>query len=551
MIRSGRGLRAAPIVLAAVAVLLVLPPGAPTGHAQDGGGTITIDPSRPLGPVDRDLVGLGWHEGGAPLSTVEALRPRFIRIDAALEEISRTRDGPLDVAPLLERVAQIRAIGAEPLVILSYLPAWLGEERAFGRDPTRVRPSDLDEWERVVHDTVLALATAPDPALVFEAWNEPDVPLFWQDTPVAWVDTVERSGRAVAAVEAETGLDLRFGGPATAVPDPAYLVPFLQRFRDPGLPLDFVSWHYYGNYPFFGPDGAEFPLTEPVQPVLGRPNPLASPAAYGPQVDFVHTLVESTLAGSGRRRPELVLDEWNLSAAGFDRRHDTAAGAAFVAGVLVEMQDAGLDAAAYFRANDTRGVAGEHGLVRTDGTRKPAWWSFQFFRSLAPTRVGVEPERSYLDDLWALASTDGERITVLLARFRADETPSSPVPLRIDVEGQDVVSAQVRRIDRDHPGSAETASLEIEGGDIEVLLPRPGVALVDLTSAQTPAVGAVPRPGAADAAGPSTLPRELPATGGSSPGTAVAVAVAALLVLGQTVRAEGPLPARSASSSCQ
>ena len=551
MIRSGRGLRAVPALLTAVAALLVLPV-APTGRADDGDGAITIDPSRRLGPVDSDLAGLGWHEGGAPLSTVEALRPPFIRIDASLEEVSRTRDGPLDLSRLLERVAQVRAIGAEPLVILSYLPAWLGEEHALGRDPTRVRPSDLDEWERVVHDTVLALATAPDPALVFEAWNEPDVPLFWQDTPVAWLDTVERSARAVATVGAETGLELRFGGPATAVPDPAYLVPFVHRFRDPSLPLDFVSWHYYGNYPFFGPDGAEFPLTEPVHPLLGRPNPLTSPAAYGPQVDFVRTLVATALAGSSRPIPELVLDEWNLSAAGFDRRHDTAAGAAFAAGVLVEMQDAGLDAAAYFRANDTRGVAGGHGLVRTDGTRKPAWWTFEYFRSLAPARVGVEPGRSYADDRWALASTDGERITVLLARFRADETPSSPVPLRIDVEGQDVVRAHIRRIDGAHAGSAEAEPLEVADGDVEVLLPRPGVALVELTATRTPEVGAVPGTGTDDAAGSSALPSELPATGGSPPGPTMAVVVVvALLVLTQTVRAAGPLPARRASSSRQ
>ena len=474
---------AASAVTAAVLAVLALAP--PSVHAQDGAdATVTIDTSHELGPINDELVGLGWHHGGAPLAAVEELGPHLIRVDASLEEISRGPGEPLDLAPLLGRVSDIRSIGAEPLVILSYVPAWLGEERAFGRDPTRVRPSDLDAWERLVHDVVHALATAAAPAHVFEAWNEPDVPLFWQDTPAAWLDTVERSARAVAGVEAETGLDLRFGGPATAVPDPAYLVPFLHRFRDAALPLDFVSWHYYGNYPFFGPDGAEFPITEPVQPLVGRRNPLTSPAMYGPQVDFVRALVDTALVGTGRH-PALVLDEWNLSAAGFDRRHDTAAGAAFAAGVLVEMQDAGLDAAAYFRANDTRGVPGEHGLVRTDGTRKPAWWSFHLFRTMAPTRVAVEPARSYADDTWTLASKHGRRVTVLLARFRADDRPTAPTRLRIEVEGADVVTATVRRIDGDHPAATRRARLEVAAGGAEVTLPQPGVALVELKLGST------------------------------------------------------------------
>lgn len=533
MIRSGHPTRAAAALTAAVAVLLVVSPGTAPVHAEDSvDATLRIDTARPLGTVNDDLVGLGWHEGGAPLSTVEALQPHLIRVDASLQDVSTSRDGPLHLDPLLGRISAIRSIGAEPLVILSYLPAWLGEERAFGRDPTRVRPSDLDAWEHVVHDVVHTLATAAEPALVFEAWNEPDVPLFWQDTPVAWLDTVERSARAVAAVEAETGLDLRFGGPATAVPDPAYLVPFLQRFRDPALPLDFVSWHYYGNYPFFGPDGAEFPVTEPIQPVLGRPNPLASPAAYGPQIDFVRTLVETTLAGAGKLPPALVLDEWNLSAAGFDRRHDTAAGAAFATGVLVEMQDAGLDAAAYFRANDTRGVAGEHGLVRTDGSLKPAWWAFRLFRSLAPTRLAVEPERGLVDDTWALASTDGRRITLLLSRFSADQDGVPPTRLRIIVEGNEIASARVLRIDGDHLAAVRPEPLAVEAGGIEVSLPRPGVALLELAVTKTTTGQRTPDGRTSAASDGSSTPEQLPSTGGSSAGLAAAL----LLIAGTMLR---------------
>src|SRR5688500_10451559 len=267
-----------------------------------------------LGALRHELVGFGWHRWShdvAPLEAVRDLAPHYIRIDASLQDVSTAPDAPLHLGPLLDKVREARELGAEPLVILSYMPAWLGEPGAAGRDPTRVKPADLDGWQDVVHDVVLALATAPEPALAFEAWNEPDIPLFWQDLPSAWIETVDRTARAVRDVEQETGIDLAFVGPATAVPDPLYLEPFLAHFRDPALPLDGVTWHYYGNYPFFGPDGAEFPITQPIQPLLGQQNPLASPAAYGTQIEVVRAWVEAGLAGSVRPMPALILDEWN------------------------------------------------------------------------------------------------------------------------------------------------------------------------------------------------------------------------------------------------
>jgi hypothetical protein len=453
------------LVAAAVAALAAVP-SVPAGAGATT--TLTVDLDAVVGSLNRELVGFGWHPGGPPLDAVAPLHPHVVRIDASLQDVSTGPDEPLVLEPLLEGVAAVRAIGAEPLVILSYLPAWLGEPVAFGRDPTRVRPADLDAWEDVVHDVVLALATAPAPAHRFEAWNEPDVPLFWQDTPAAWVDTVERSARAVAAVERETGVDLAFGGPATAFPDPAYLVPFLARFRDPALPLDFVSWHYYGNYPFLGPDGAEFAVTEPVHPVVGRRNPVASPASYPPQVAFVRELTATALAGSGRPAPELVLDEWNLSAGGLDVRHDGVEGAAFAAGVLVELQAAGLDAAAFYRAADTTGVPGGHGAVAVDGTRKPVWWTFDLWQQLRPVRVAVDgADRA--NRLWAVATTDGRTVAVLVAAFEGVERR-----VRVDF-GAPVRRATARRADGSRP-----AALDADGTVVELDLAPSDVVLVEL-----------------------------------------------------------------------
>ena len=124
----------------------------------------------------------------------DAAHPRTVRIDASLE-VASTGPDALDLRNLLERVAAVRAVGAEPIVILSYMPEWLGTPNANGRDPTRVPPSDPDAWEALIQRVVHELAIAPAPAYRFEVWNEPDNPIFWQDLPVR----VRRHGSAHAS----------------------------------------------------------------------------------------------------------------------------------------------------------------------------------------------------------------------------------------------------------------------------------------------------------------------------------------------------------------
>jgi hypothetical protein len=448
----------------------------PTRARADGAVTLGVDAASVVGPVNRALGGLGWHDGGAPLSTVAPLQPQAVRIDASLQDVSPA-PGVLHLEPLLARIAQARAVGAEPLVILSYMPAWLGGPSAFGRDATKVPPSDPNAWEALVHEVVLRLATAPVPARRFEAWNEPDVPLFWQDTPVSFADTMVRSARAVARVEQETGLDLAFGGPALAFPDPVYLAAFLAPFRDLPLPLEFVSWHYYGNLPFFGPDGTEFGETAAVQPVIGRRNPLASPSAFGPQVGLMRQWTAAALAGAARPAPAMVLDEWNLSSGGFDLRHDTNEGAAFDAGVLVELQDAELDQSVFFRANDTRTTGGDHGLVRTDGTPKPAWWTFWLWSQLAPEQVKVTGTS---EGLWAVASRDADRVTVLVASFSASQPTARELTVDVAGLGWTPSSATVRRVDATHPTAEVAEPVELNGTRLSLHLPPQAVAFVDL-----------------------------------------------------------------------
>jgi hypothetical protein len=299
-----------------------------------------------------------------------------------------------------------------------------------------------------------------------------------------------------------------------------YLVPFLAAFRDPVLPLDFVSWHYYGNLPFFGPDGTEFGETEAIQPVIGRPNPLTSPSAFGPQVDLMRTWTTAALAGSGRAAdPLLLLDEWNLSSGGFDLRHDTNVGAAFDAGVLAELQDAGLDASVFFRANDTRTTGGDHGLVRTTGAPKPAWWTFWLWQQLAPRQV---PVAGTSEGLWAVASKDTDRLTLFVASFSALQPEARVLDVDVSGLGWTPASATVRRVDADHAAASVAEPLELHGSRLTLALPAQAVALVELRPAGAPA---------AAAAAATVRGATLPSTGGADAWPGLMVAAVAFLFL--------------------
>src|SRR4051794_38128214 len=83
---------------------------------------VVVDAAHPLGPTNRGLGGFVWNTG--PIDGVVPLQPAGIRIDASLQSASRGPDD-LDLSALLTRVSEVRRAGAEPLVILSYMPRWL------------------------------------------------------------------------------------------------------------------------------------------------------------------------------------------------------------------------------------------------------------------------------------------------------------------------------------------------------------------------------------------------------------------------------------------
>jgi hypothetical protein len=334
-----------------------------------------------------------------------------------------------------------------------------------------------------VQAVVMRLATARAAAYWFEAWNEPDLPTYWTGTPTQWGDLASASGEAVQAAARATGKPLRFGGPASFIPDPLYETEFAERMRSDGVPVGFVSWHYYANYPCIGPDGPESPGAEGelLSLLLSCRNPDGTPDWFARGAAVARTDAEAVLGAV----PPLMLDEWNLSAGGLDRRMDTYVGAAFDAASLVALQGSGVDDAMFYQATDTDPRPGGWGVVGFDGRRKPAWWTFDLWRRMQRVQVpvsGADPGGG----LWAIASRSpsGLPATVLLANYRAFD----PAPLTIDLalaglRRGGAVRATVRRIDATHP-AAVAAPVALRGGRIVLSLPAQSVALVAVDRAR-------------------------------------------------------------------
>ena len=399
---------------------------------------VTVHLADELGPTNERLTGQVWNTGPA-LEALAPIAPKMVRIDASLQSISPS-PGQLDLSGLLAKIAEVRRVGAEPLVLLSYMPRWLGQERAGTNDATRYAPADMDAWQDLIERVVHGVATAPQPAYRFEVWNEPDLARFWQDTPEKFAETAVRTTRAVVDVEAATGLPLEVGGPALAFswgPVPGIiadiLTPYVQAVLAEDLPLDFISWHHYANTPNLGPDGAEDP-DDPIYNALKGLNPSSSPLDYSAEIAHMRTKVGALLAGTDRH-PELSIDEWNVSGGGYDLRHDSAEGAALVAGALTEMERSDLDEAAIYRAMGSA-RAGDWGIVTPGGVAKPSWWVLRAWRSMAGTRLATSGDVGP-EGLWARATRAGGRkacVSVLLSSFVATGSPTRIVNL--DFEGR-------------------------------------------------------------------------------------------------------------------
>lgn len=464
--------------------------------------TVRVDAARRGGTINQDLVGVNHPVAGAG-AAMRALGVRWARVDAWFQEsVGGTPDyqcktGAWNPLPLDQRVGLARDEGARPLVIVDYTPRCLASVAPPGTDPT-LSPPDAGAQRRAWDALVYEMAyheIVHEGVRSFEVWNEPDG-TFWTGTLAAYLTLYDDTARVLERAAAAAHQRIEVGGPALVFADSAWIEPFLAFVAARGLPLDFLSWHYYANYPAVGPIGP-VPSPPPGTPPYWY-NPALRTQTYGAQV----LQVRAELSKYPSLHPLLWLDEWNADA-GYDRRHDGPFDAALAASVLDSVQGAGLDRMCFFFvADDASDPLGNWGLLTSSLKPKPVYQAFRFWHAMAPNSVAValSPDQSSSDPIGrvgALASAGASgTVTILLYDFlpydptgaygtSASSPFDHPVTLQVDGLSGRSYGWTESVVDGTHSGTAtQHGAVKGPRTTLHLKLAAEGVALVTLSPEQ-------------------------------------------------------------------
>lgn len=268
------------------------------------------------GPADIDArFETAQAPGGALISAKRDVLTIFPDPAADPENPASYRFGPTD-----QLITSIVKVGAQVLFRLG---------RSEGADPTP--PPDFDRYAAIAKHIVLHYNRGWANGYQYhirywEFWNEPDLgKLFWTGTEQQYFELYAK----VARVVKEADSNALVGAPAIAKPNDnsPYRDLFMRQAASTHTPLDFYSWHWYATD---SNDPRDF--TRIAQDLRER------------------------LDRSGLRTTRSFLTEWNYGLG--ETPPSALVRASFVASALIYMQDAPIDAATLYRADNLFGPDG-------------------------------------------------------------------------------------------------------------------------------------------------------------------------------------------------
>ena len=416
--------------------------------AQSTEQVVTVDMSHQLGPMHIDRFSLG--QGGFspdPMFTnripeLRLLRPRVIRLFLQDYYDLFPKAGVYQFSKLDPSVNAILQAGATPLLCIVFKPRML-----FPRiDQDLTTPTSWNAWEDLVYHLVRHYRDRNGGGWYWEVGNEFDQPSGggtpYHMTPKQYTDFYEHTVKAIRLADPTAHV----GGPAQTyfnAPIIAALLAFCSHNR---IPLNFVSWHIYGNDPKY----------------------------YRETIESFH----KQLRQYPDLHPESVIDEWNLilGQGQFDPRFQ----AAFIAETSYQMLEAGLDISCYYQIRDYpldpdafRKFYPESyiretalywdrdpvylGLFDYQNQVRPSYFVFRLLARLTGQRVSVE---SSSDTVHAMASVDKALgVSSVLVWNYSDKPATINLHLNGISTGNDL-----RRLDLDSagPNSEETHRLHFE-----------------------------------------------------------------------------------------
>ena len=500
--------------IAGVAILLMFCGPVANGASPKGGSaaasqavTVTVPSGDPGAPINEDLTGVNHIAAGSE-PALQAIGTSWARTDVSFEITTgagpayNCTTGAWNPSYLDSQVANDQAAGASPELIVDYTPPCLATDPPTDVNPNYTPPDigpDQAKWQALVYQMALHEITA-EGVRVFEVWNEPNLGGFWTGGLSGYLTLYQDTSQALEEAATEAGVTIEVGGPALGEfdgLDTSWISALAADAVQNSLPLDFVSWHLYANNPDLGPsdqfpDGLCFTGTPPAG--LPCDNPSLTSTLYSQQVQQV----KAALASYPSLHPLLWIDEWNINA-GEDARANGPYGAAFVAAVLADAQESGIDRMSFFDTVDDASDATQNwGLLFSDLSPKPDYFAMQMWHRLAGSQlpVSVKPAQSGSDSegIGAVASyaPDGE-VNVMVYNFAPyDPTgvngTTDPTPydhaVTIKVTGLSHAPYELNRtlIDATH-SSTSIGSVSIKGpsSKIQFILAGEGVTLLTLT----------------------------------------------------------------------
>ena len=273
-----------------------------------------------LGPTRIHQMALG--QGGLSpdpmwddrVAEVRALRPGIIRLFIQEYFDLLPRAGRYQFDTLDRSVDLIRATGAEPLMCICFKPRVLFPE--VNQDV--VEPRDYRAWERLIERMVRHYQRRGSNIRYWEIANEPDIGedggCPYRFKPDSYVRYYHHTAAAIRRADPAA----RIGGPALANVRSPILPTLLEAAQTNQLPVDFVSWHIYHS----------------------------DPKAIRGTIEYVKDLLRQYPS----LRPETFLDEWNMDLTNppLDPRFQPC----YVAEVIWQMKEAGLDYSCYYHIRD-------------------------------------------------------------------------------------------------------------------------------------------------------------------------------------------------------
>lgn len=269
-------------------------------------------------------------------------------------------------------------------------------------------PQDFDIYATLVSTLVdryslnFQKTGLPRKVAYWEVWNEPDLTFFWNNNnPQRYYEFYEKIARMIKAVDPTA----KVGGAGVANgynPGGEYIDGLLNYCKSNNVPIDFLSWHYYGN------------TTSDPQNILD-----------------IGDMIQNTLNKYGYNNIESLCTEWNSSPFGNVNTYSkvqSSKNAAYITSTFIYMQYTKVDLAHYYR-----GDASSFGLFNDEpGFCTYAGQAFSLYSKMFETPNLLTGDKDFSTGLTVLAcdNDQGNLINVLAANYIVERDFSTENPPR-------------------------------------------------------------------------------------------------------------------------